>query len=90
MPIGLRNKRSGEFRFEKLVNNQSPTLVNQSLTVEYTSNPAWNAVASLPYLMEFPHECAEQQFNRFFANTLASYVSNRHLKNTCRVRSMDE
>ena len=80
MPIGLRNKRSGEFRFEKLLNNQSPTLVNQSLTVEYTSNPAWYAVASLPYLMEFPHECAEQQFNRFFANTLASYVSNRHPK----------
>ena len=25
--------------------------------------PAWYAVLALPYLMEFPHECAEQVFN---------------------------
>jgi hypothetical protein len=44
--------------------------------VEYTSNPAWYAVQALPYLMEYPYECAEQTFNRYYANTLASYISN--------------
>ncbi|MEO7762971.1 MAG: alpha-2-macroglobulin, partial [Ferruginibacter sp.] len=42
---------------------------------EYTSNPAWYAVQALPYLMEYPYECAEQTFNRYYANTLASYIS---------------
>lgn len=76
MPINLRNTNKKQFEFKKLSANQSPTLVNHSLTVEYSSNPAWYAVQSLPYLMEFPFECSEQQFNRYFANTLASYVCN--------------
>lgn len=46
------------------------------LTVEYTTNPAWYAVQALPYLMEYPYDCAEQTWNRFFANTLASKMAN--------------
>ncbi len=42
--------------------------------MEYTTNPAWYAVQSLPYLMEFPYECAEQTFNRFYANALATQI----------------
>src|SRR4029079_7298944 len=47
-----------------------------SLTVEYTSNPAWYAVQALPYLMEYPYECAEQLWNRYYANSLASFIAN--------------
>ncbi|MEO7486274.1 MAG: alpha-2-macroglobulin, partial [Ferruginibacter sp.] len=36
----------------------------------------WYAVQALPYLMEYPYECAEQTFNRYYANTLASFVGN--------------
>jgi hypothetical protein len=50
--------------------------VNQALTVEYTSNPAWYAVQALPYLMEFPYECAEQTWNRYYANALATKIVN--------------
>jgi hypothetical protein len=39
------------------------------------SNPAWYAVLALPYLMEFPHECSEQTFNRFYANSLARFIA---------------
>ena len=35
-------------------------------------------ITSLPYLMEFPHECAEQTFNRFYANELSSYIIATH------------
>jgi uncharacterized protein YfaS (alpha-2-macroglobulin family) len=45
--------------------------------LEFTSNPAWYAVQALPYLMEFPHECSEQIFSRFYANTLASSVTEK-------------
>ena len=39
------------------------------------SQPAWYAVMALPYLMEYPHECSEQTFNRFYANTLARHIA---------------
>jgi uncharacterized protein YfaS (alpha-2-macroglobulin family) len=77
MPINLRNQSSKNFKFDKLLNSGgSNTLSNHALTVEYTSNPAWYAVQALPYLMEYPYECAEQTFNRYYANALASSISN--------------
>ncbi|MFN8253290.1 MAG: alpha-2-macroglobulin family protein [Ferruginibacter sp.] len=77
MPLNMRNTTSKQFKFEKLINSgNSNTLSHQAITVEYSSNPAWYAVQSLPYLMEYPYECAEQTFNRYYANTLASFISN--------------
>ena len=76
LPINLRNKASKNFRFQKLLGSGSHTTIsNHALTVEYTSNPAWYAVQALPYLMEFPYECAEQTFNRYYANTLAAFIT---------------
>lgn len=77
MPLNLRNATTKDFKFEKLLNSgNSKTISNHALTVEYTSNPAWYAVQALPYLMEYPYECAEQTFNRYYANILASYIAN--------------
>jgi len=78
MPLPVRGDQTKTFSFEKLIsqNNFSPTLRNHKLTLEFTSNPAWYAVQSLPYLMEYPYECAEQTFSRFYANSLASYIAN--------------
>lgn len=74
MPIWVRENTKKEFVFESLKNTTSKTLKHQSFTFEYTSNPTWLAIQSLPYLMEFEHECAEQTFARFYANTLASKI----------------
>lgn len=77
MPLNLRNQTTKNFTFDKLLNSGgSSTISNHAVTVEYTSNPAWYAVQALPYLMEYPYECAEQTFNRYYANTLATYLSN--------------
>lgn len=46
-------------------------------TVEMTTSPAWYAVQALPYLMEYPHDCAEQIFNRLYANSLAAHIANK-------------
>ncbi len=78
LPLSLRNTSTKSFSFDKLKNaDASPTLTHHALTVEYSSNPAWYAVQSLPYLMEYPYECAEQNFNRFYANALASSIVNK-------------
>ncbi len=52
----------------------------QRVTLEITSNPAWLAIKSLPYLMEYPYNCTEQLVNRFYANSLATQVVNSYPK----------
>jgi hypothetical protein len=75
-PINLRHTNTKHFNWEKLLQSgNSKSLQNQALTVEYTSNPAWYAIQSLPYLMEYPYDCAEQTWNRFYANALASKIA---------------
>ena len=77
MPLPMRGTGTKNFNFEKLLNSgKSETLQHYALTLEYTSNPAWYAVQALPYLMEYPYECAEQTWNRYYANSLATHISN--------------
>src|SRR5690606_26422405 len=57
-----------------LKNNDSKTLRSHLFTLEYTSNPVWMAIQSLPYLMEYEHECAEQTFSRYYANFIAKEI----------------
>ncbi len=77
LPITVRGGQTKTFTFDNIKNNPSSTLTSERYTLEFTSNPVWYAVQSLPYLMEFPHECSEQIFSRFYANTLASSVTQR-------------
>ncbi|MBK9465066.1 MAG: alpha-2-macroglobulin [Chitinophagaceae bacterium] len=77
MPLPMRGAGTKNFTFDKLLKSgSSETLQHYSLTLEYTSNPAWYAVQALPYLMEYPYECAEQTWNRYYANSLATFISN--------------
>lgn len=74
IPIWVRENSKKEYSFDNLKNNTSTSLRNHQFTFEYTSNPSWIAIQSLPYLMEYEHECAEQTFARFYANALASEI----------------
>ncbi|QTD37065.1 carboxypeptidase-like regulatory domain-containing protein [Polaribacter batillariae] len=76
LPMWIRANQTKTFTLDKLKKNASSTLKNHKLTLEFTSNPVWYAIQSLPYLMEYPYECAEQTFSRYYANTLASFVAN--------------
>ncbi|MCU0434917.1 MAG: MG2 domain-containing protein [Bacteroidia bacterium] len=78
MPLPINGGQNKEFRFDKLLasGKGSTTLRSHRLTLEFTSNPAWYGVQSLPYLIEFPYECAEQTFSRFYANSIATHVAN--------------
>lgn len=77
MPLHMRGSGTKQFNFTNLLNSaKSETIAHQSLTVEYTSNPVWYAVQALPYLMEYPYECVEQTWNRYYANSLATTIAN--------------
>jgi hypothetical protein len=76
LPLPIRGPATKKFEFTKLLKSgSSKTLRNESLTLQMVSNPSWYAVLALPYLMEFPHECSEQTFNRLYANALARFIA---------------
>lgn len=76
LPLRVRSNETKTFVLEKLRDHTSTTLKNHKLTLEVTSNPAWYAVQALPYLMEYPYDCNEQTFARYYANSLASHIAN--------------
>jgi len=80
LPMWIWSNQTKTFVFDKLKKNTSTSLKNFKLTLEVTSNPAWYAVQALPYLMEYPYECSEQTFSRYYANTLASHLANSNPK----------
>jgi uncharacterized protein YfaS (alpha-2-macroglobulin family) len=80
LPLPVRSNQTKNFTLDKLANNKSTTLTNYKLTLEFTSNPAWYAVQALPYLMEYPWECAEQVFSRFYSNSIATHIANSNPK----------
>ena len=78
-PLPIRSNQTKNFKFEAMEKaSKSSTLQHHNYTLEFTSNPAWYAVQALPYLMEFPHACTEQIFNRFYANSLVTSVAKAH------------
>lgn len=81
LPLPIRGNQTKTFDFKKLrESGTSKTLKNHSYTLEFTSNPAWYAIQAMPYMMEYPHECAEQTFTRYYSNAIASHIMNSNPK----------
>lgn len=80
LPVWVKQGQTKTFTLDKLVNTTSETRKNHALTFEFTANPAWYAIQALPYMMEFPYECMEQTFSRFYANAIATSVINSNPK----------
>lgn len=75
LPFWVRGEESRTYKLEKLINNKSTTLTHHKLTLEFTANPVWYAIQSLPYIMEYPYECMEQTFSRYYANSIATHIT---------------
>ena len=77
MPVRAKETKSFDFsRIQEVQKSSSATAHNYA--IEFTSNPAWYAVLALPYLMEYPYECSEQIFSRYYANTIAAGIANKY------------
>ncbi|MEN8121392.1 MAG: alpha-2-macroglobulin family protein [Bacteroidota bacterium] len=77
LPLPIRGKQTKDYELKKLVKSKkSKTIQNFKLTLEFTSNPAWYAIQALPYIMEYPYECSEQIFTRFYSNSIATHIVN--------------
>ncbi len=61
------------FSFDR-IKTISPTAQKISMSLEIQTQPLWTTLITLPYLIEFPYECAEQTFSRYFGNVLAQKI----------------
>lgn len=78
MPLPVKGNETKTFTFKKLLNadKRKSTIKNHKLTLEFSSNPTWYAVQALPYIMEEGYESADNVFNRYYANSIASHLVN--------------
>jgi len=80
-PFSVRGPKTKTCTFKEIESLQkSKTREPFKLTVQVTSNPVWYAIQALPYLNDFPYECNEQIFNRYYANSLAEYIAKSNPK----------
>lgn len=86
LPLYISGKGHKTFTFDKLKRQlagaatASNTLTHHKLTLEFTPNPIWYAIQSMPYLMEYPYECNEQVFSRYYGNVVAASILNSNPK----------
>lgn len=80
MTMNLNGKQHKDFAFEKLVNNKSNSISNYRLTLEYSGNPAWYAIQSLPVLSNPTNENSVNWFASYYVNILGSYIVNQYPK----------
>lgn len=73
LAFSVKPQQEKKLTFKRLA-NISDTAEHLALTLEVTPNATWSAMLALPYLMEYPYECAEQVFHRYYANALARQI----------------
>ncbi len=82
LPFYVNGKQDKTITFNALkdacqqIDKPGNTLAHHKLTLEFTNNPVWYALGSLPYMIEYPYECNEQIFSRLYGNALATHIAN--------------
>ena len=79
LPMTVRANQTKNFTMENLLKNGS-NVSSQSLTVEFSPNPAWYAVQALPTLSISENDNAFDYFTAYYVNTLAAYIANSNPK----------
>lgn len=78
MPFDISEAGQKMFVYDKMKNNQSKTLSNYRLTLEYTSNPAWYAVMALPTLSNPESDNAVSWFASYYVNSLGASIMQQY------------
>jgi len=77
LPLPINGNETKDFNFDKLLkSDESSSLKNYRLTLEFASNPAWYAVQALPVISDAKYKNTISVFGSFFANSIAFYLAN--------------
>ncbi len=77
MPMKVNGRSTRSFNFDDFYASiGSKTITNHSLSLEFSSNPMWYALQSLPYMMDYYAEDNAQIFSRLYANLIGTHIVN--------------
>lgn len=76
LPMPIRGEETRTFSLDSLFNHHSKTATDRKLTIEFTGNPSWYAIQSLPSLSLPANNDAISWATVYYANSLASYIMN--------------
>lgn len=76
MTMNIRGNSHKTFSFDSFINNHSTTLSNHAYTVEFTGNPAWYVVQSLPAITQLEPSNTTNAMALYYVNTLATHIAN--------------
>jgi len=75
-PLAIRGGQTKTFIFNAMDKTVSPTKENYRLTLEFTSNPIWYAVQTLPAMTTPESDNVLSWFAAYFSNAWAVHVAN--------------
>ena len=70
--VTLHDTERRELKFADLAKNVDPSRVNEQLVVTLDAQLFYTVLRALPYLIDYPYECAEQTLNRFVSTGIVS------------------
>jgi alpha-2-macroglobulin len=68
----LKDDAMRVMRFDDLARSDDPTRINEQMVVTLDAQLFYSVLSALPYLVNYPHECAEQTLNRFLSTGILS------------------
>jgi len=87
MAMNVNGGQTKSFEMDKLAKNNSNSLSNYRLTLEYSSNPAWYAIQALPSISTPTSENAISWFASYYANTLSTFIGSQYPKVTATINA---
>lgn len=74
LPITIEEKGNYTFELEKLSKGTSNTKQHENLVFDFTTNPIWSVVKTLPSASNVTYQSSDALFNAYFINALGTKV----------------
>ncbi|MDR2083411.1 MAG: hypothetical protein LBP67_00220 [Bacteroidales bacterium] len=75
LPLSINKKGLNKFTFDSFKNKfGNSKYTTQSMTFEYSANPVWYAIQSLPFLSEGDEMFSLTVFNKLYSNLVSEYI----------------
>ncbi len=79
-PIEISRNADTTVSLDRITLSDQDGIQTENIIVEFTENPIWYAIQALPYVTNNDSKLTDVIFNRFYVNTLASYIANSNEK----------
>jgi len=76
LPMYVNGHSTKTYSFASMEKNNDKEMLNY--TIEYTSNPVWYALQALPYMAKREHDCSQEYLYKYFAHSIANYLSAKY------------